>query len=134
MLTEIFGDSPRVKLLDFLLDNVDLDYTISQLHQFTGISRPTLYLLTEGMEGEGMLLMTRQVGGSRFFRINVEHSKVAWMIRAEFEGINKAVNALPGDRAPRARKLRTRKPQARGSPASLPRMPRTRRSVRARPS
>jgi len=40
MFTEVFGRSLRVKLLDFLADHVDFDYTLSQMQQFTGISRP----------------------------------------------------------------------------------------------
>ncbi len=118
-----------MKLIDFLLDNVDLDYTISQMHEYTKVSRPTLYLLTERLEREGILLLTREVGSSRFFRINVGHPKVAWMIRTEFEEINKAVNALQRDRVSRERPARTRKPQARPSRAAARRAAMTRRSV-----
>jgi len=104
-LTEVFGDSPRVKLLDFLMDHVDFDYTISQMHEFTGISRPTLYPLTEELVRDGMIVLTREVGGSRFFRVNVEHPKVAWMLRVGFEGINKALDAgrIRGSREGRPR-------------------------------
>ena len=35
MFTEIFGHAPRVRLLDFLADHPDFDYTISR-HPVTG--------------------------------------------------------------------------------------------------
>ena len=78
-----------MKLLDFLADHVDFDYTISQLEGFAGISRPTLYELIRELEGEGMVIMTREVGNSRFYRLNSEEPKVAWMLQQDFEAINK---------------------------------------------
>ena len=122
MLTEVFGDSPRVKLLDFLMDHVDFDYTISQMHEFTGISRPTLYPLTEELVRAGMIVLTREVGGSRFFQINVEHPKVVWMLRIGFEEINKALDAgrIGGDREDRSAQSRGAS-RKRGLPSSPPR-------------
>ena len=128
-MTSIFGNSPRVKLLDFLLDHVDFDYTISQMHEFTGISRPTLYPLTEELERDGMIVLTREVGGSRFFRINLEHPKVAWMLRRQFEGITKAVHAGRMGKSPQRRTARSGRP-ARARVSSTP----SRRATRARRS
>jgi len=107
-----------VKLLDFLADHVDFDYTISQMHEFTGISRPTLYPLTEELVRAGMIVLTREVGGSRFFRINVNHPKVAWMVRVGFEGINRTLDSgrIGGSREVRPRESRVSS-QKRGLPA-----------------
>lgn len=91
MFTEIFGDSPRVKLLDFLADHVDYDYTISQLQEFTGVSRPTIYGLIEELVAERMLAPTREVGGSRFFRLNTRNENVVAMLRLDFDAINRSV-------------------------------------------
>jgi len=93
MFTELFGDSPRVKILDFLADHVDFDYTLSQMQQFTAISRPTLYRLVPELEKDGIILFTRQVGGSRFYRLNVADPRVASMLQADFAGINEELAA-----------------------------------------
>src|SRR3990170_3326375 len=98
MFTEVFGAAPRVRLLDFLADHIDFDYTISQMREFTGISRPALYDLVASLMSEAFLVQTRQVGASRFFRLNLEHPKVLWMLQTDFERINKdmaAVEARP---------------------------------------
>jgi len=94
MFTEIFGGSPRVKLLDFLADHVDFDYTLSQLQQFTGISRPTLYKLVSELEKERLVVLTREIGGSRFFRINMEDPRVVSMLQMDFNRVN--VNLMAG--------------------------------------
>ena len=52
MFTDIFGNAPRVRLLDFLADHPDFDYTISQMAEFAEIARPTVYKLVE-VRGRG---------------------------------------------------------------------------------
>lgn len=92
--TEIFGASPRVKLLDFIADHLDFDYTISQLNEFTGISRPTLYDLIKELQDDGMVVRTRVVGDSNFYRLNTKSSKVVSMLQADFGRINQDLERM----------------------------------------
>ncbi len=89
--TDVFGTSPRVKLLDFLADHIDFDYTISQLHEFSGISRPTLYDLLEELIEEGMVLRTRTVGDSAFFKLDTDSPKVVALLSADFRKVNETL-------------------------------------------
>ena len=91
MFTEIFGNAPRVKLLDFLADHVDYEYTISQIQEFTDISRPTLYRLIGELETEEMISLTREVGASKFYGLNTRNEKVIGMLQMEFEAINRSL-------------------------------------------
>ena len=100
MFTEIFGNAPRVKLLDFLADHVDYDYTIAQIQEFTDISRPTLYRLIGELEAEEMITLTREVGASKFYGLNTRNEKVIGMLQMEFEAINRS---LLGQSAPSSR-------------------------------
>ncbi len=88
MFTEIFGDAPRVRLLDFLADHPDFDYTISQMAAFAEIARPTLYKLVAELQSQGMLTFTRSVGDSKFYRLNVANPRIVSMLQVDFEGIN----------------------------------------------
>ncbi len=92
--TEVFGASPRVKLLDFFADHLDFDYTISQLNEFTGISRPTLYDLIKELQDDSMVVRTRVVGDSNFYRLNTESSKVVFMLQADFGRINQDLEQM----------------------------------------
>src|SRR5207244_13567905 len=88
MFTDIFGNAPRVRLLDFLADHPDFDYTISQMAEFAEIARPTVYKLVEELLGQDMLTFTRSVGDSRFYRLNVANPGIGAMLQVDFEGIN----------------------------------------------
>ncbi len=93
MFTEIFGDAPRVRLLDFLTDHLDFDYTISQMAEFAEIGRPTVYKLVGALLGQDMLTFTRSVGDSKFYRLNVANPRIVSMLQMDFEGINKELAA-----------------------------------------
>ncbi len=107
MFTEIFGNSPRVKLLDFLADHVDYDYTISQIQEFADISRPTLYRLIAELEAEKMISLTREVGASKFYGLNTRNEKVVGMLQMEFEAINRSLleHSAPSPREASARSI-----------------------------
>lgn len=93
MFTEVFGNSPRVKLLDFLADHTEFDYTVSQLEELAEISRPTIYKLIEELVADGFIVPTREVGTSHFFRLNTGNPKMVAMLQADFERINKELAA-----------------------------------------
>jgi DNA-binding transcriptional ArsR family regulator len=93
MFTDIFGSAPRVRLLDFLADHPDFDYTISQMAGFAEIARPTVYKLVEALLGQDMLTFTRSVGNSKFYRLNVANPRIVSMLQVDFESINKELAA-----------------------------------------
>src|SRR3989304_5892158 len=93
MLTDLFGNSPRVRLLDFLADHVDYDYTLTQMHRLARVSRPTLYRLVAALQKEGLIMPTREVGGSHFFRLATENPKVVAMLQMDFRQVNEELAA-----------------------------------------
>ena len=99
MFTDIFGGAPRVRLLDFLADHVDFDYTISQMAEFAEIARPTLYKLVAELQSQGMLTFTRSVGDSKFYRLNLENPRIVSMLQVDFDGMNRELAAGMYDEA-----------------------------------
>jgi DNA-binding transcriptional ArsR family regulator len=82
--TDVFGDTPQVRLLDFLAGNLEFDYTISQLSASANLSRPTVYGLVERLTRDGLLVHTRTVGRSRFYRINRGNPVILNLLRLDF--------------------------------------------------
>ena len=100
MFTDIFGDAPRVKLLDFLADHPDFDYTISQMAEFANLARPTVYKLVAELQNQDMLTLTRSVGDSKFYRLNVANPRIVSMLQVDFEGVSKELTAAGYDELP----------------------------------
>ncbi len=70
---EIFGDSPRMKVMDFLLENHIFDYSKRQIAEFSRISYNTLETFWDQMLVLELLKETRKVGKSRMYILNIEN-------------------------------------------------------------
>ncbi len=88
MFKEIFGDSPQAKILDFLGDHPNYDYSISDLAEYTGVSRPTLYKIIPEMVKKGLIIETRKVGKSKMYKLNTENEIVKVILKFDFELAN----------------------------------------------
>lgn len=86
MFTSLFGDSPQARLLGFLVDHHEFDYTIMELSRHAGVSRPATYKVVEALTDKEVLVLTRTVGASRFYRLNVDHRDVRRLIGVQAEG------------------------------------------------
>jgi len=89
----LFGDTSQVRILDFVADNLEFDYTISQLSEHANLSRPTMYGLVERLTKDGLLVHTRTIGRSRFYRINRENPVVISLLRSDFVKARAAAEA-----------------------------------------
>lgn len=85
MFKEIFGKSPEAKILDFLGDHPNYDYSISDLAGYTGVSRPTLYNIIPEMVRKGLLIETRKVGKSKMYKLNTKNEIVRVILKFDFE-------------------------------------------------
>ncbi len=74
--TDYFGDTPRGRLLDFLADHPASDYSITEMAEKSGVSRPTIYQELGDLERTKMLVQTRTLGRSRLFKLNTGHPVV----------------------------------------------------------
>ncbi|MEA2053953.1 MAG: winged helix-turn-helix domain-containing protein [Candidatus Thermoplasmatota archaeon] len=85
MFREIFGGSPQAKILDFLGDHPNYDYSISDIAEYAEISRPTLYKIIPGLIGKKILVETRIIGKSKMFKLNTKNELVRKILKFDFE-------------------------------------------------
>ena len=72
--------------------------------EFAEIARPTLYKLVAELQSQGMLTFTREVGDSKFYRLNLENPRIVTMLQVDVEGINKELASGMYDEMPESRK------------------------------
>ena len=85
MFKDIFGDSPQTKILDFLADHPDFDYSISEIAKNSKVSRPTIYKIKDILLKKGLIIQTREQGGSPLYKLNIENKIVQVMLKFDFE-------------------------------------------------
>ncbi len=85
MLADIFESAELVRVIDFLLDDPDRDYTKTEIAEGASVSRPTVYKVWDRLERLGILRSTRKIGRVETFRVNRESPVVRSLLRFDVE-------------------------------------------------
>ena len=100
LFIELFGESPTIKVLDYLLTERELDFSISDMARNAGIGRATLYRIWEQLIKNEIIMPTRVIGKSQLYKLNVGNPKIKKLIEIDDMLIieklkNKADNRRP---------------------------------------
>lgn len=78
----IFGPTPRNRVLEYFLESRELDHSASDVVKETGLNRSTAYLILEDLLNEKIFVPTRVIGKTQLYKLNMEEKKVIALIRA----------------------------------------------------
>ena len=83
LFIEFMGDSPTIRVLDYLLTESELDFSISDMARNVAIGRTTLYRIWDGLLKNKIILPTRIIGKSKLYKLNKEDSKIKKLIELD---------------------------------------------------
>lgn len=81
LLTDIFGSSPRVKVIDLLISHPGIEYTKTDIANYSGIARSTLYDFLEELQEYGIVKKSKKVGNAQLYMVNM-NSEITKIISA----------------------------------------------------
>jgi len=67
----IFGNSPVLRVLDFMVVNEDFDYSMTDIASLSGVGYSTLKLFWKKLEKEKIVAKTRIVGKAKMYKLNL---------------------------------------------------------------
>ncbi|HLC56674.1 MAG TPA: hypothetical protein VJJ23_05545 [Candidatus Nanoarchaeia archaeon] len=70
---QIFGDSPILRVLDFLVVNEDFDYSMTDIANLSGVGYSTLKIFWAKLEKEQIIINTRVVGKAKMYKLNLNN-------------------------------------------------------------
>jgi len=76
ILIKTLGDSPKLRIVDFFLDNPLFDFAKKEVIEALGMSKQTFYKYFPELEESGIVKVSRRIGKAKLYRINVEHPLV----------------------------------------------------------
>ena len=76
ILLKTLGDSPKLRILDFFLDNPYFDFTKKEVIEALGMSKQTFYKYFPELEELGIVKVSRKIGRAKLYRINLKHPLV----------------------------------------------------------
>jgi len=80
LFVEFMGDSPMMKVLDYLITERELDFSITDMAENAGIGRATLYRIWDSLIKNEIIFHTREIGKAKLFRLNVDNTKIKKLI------------------------------------------------------
>jgi len=77
---EFFGDTPNIRVLEYLLEGRELDASLSDIAEGAGINRVTLFRLWPRLERLRLVVHTRNIGNAKLYKINMKNSRVKRLV------------------------------------------------------
>jgi len=90
-LARLFGESPFIKILDALIDNIGEDYSKKEIQELSGISKGALFNHWPKLEELGLVKVTRAFGNTRLFTLNTKSLLVKDLLKFEARMIEESM-------------------------------------------
>lgn len=79
IFTRAIGTTPKIKVLEFLIEGRELDYSISDIAEGAGIGRTTLFRIWNDFVSLGIVKRTRDIGNAKLYKLNMSNPFVRKM-------------------------------------------------------
>ncbi|MAE42526.1 hypothetical protein CMO93_02035 [Candidatus Woesearchaeota archaeon] len=80
IFTKAIGNTPKIKVLEFLIEGRELDYSISDIAEGAGIGRTTLFRIWNDIVNLELVKHTRDIGNAKLYKLNTENEFVKKMV------------------------------------------------------
>jgi len=85
VMIEVFGSSPKARIIDFYMDNKLLDFTKKEVIEDLGMSKKTFYKYFPEIKEMGIVKPTRKIGRAQLYTLNLDNLIVKKIIEMERE-------------------------------------------------
>ena len=101
IFTKAIGNTPKIKVLEFLIEGRELDYSVSDIAEGAGIGRTTLFRIWDDFVELGIVKHTRDIGNAKLYKLNLANPFAKKMIDVfdtlVIEPLNKRKKVVVGD-------------------------------------
>lgn len=84
IFVEVFGSSPLIKVLDFLITYQLFDYPLTEIAKHSSVGYSTLQSFWNKLERNRIVIKTRRVGKSDLYKLNTKNPAVQQLIKLDW--------------------------------------------------
>jgi DNA-binding IclR family transcriptional regulator len=77
---DFLGANPNTRLLEFLITGREFDYSLTDLAENAGIGWSTLHRILPGLEKQGILIKSREIGRAKLYKLNQRNEEAKKLI------------------------------------------------------
>ncbi|MEW5996495.1 MAG: hypothetical protein AB1657_02780 [Candidatus Micrarchaeota archaeon] len=85
LFVKFLGDTPLVRVMDFLIGNSIFDYTKTEIAENSNVSRASLYAIWPQLEKYSIVKASRKIGNTTLYRLNKENPVVQKLIELDLK-------------------------------------------------
>ncbi len=78
---EALGNSPVIRVLDFLIEGRGLDYSLTDIAENSSIGWTTLHRIWDRLVRLKIVVPTREIGNARLYKLNEDNPAVKDMVK-----------------------------------------------------
>ena len=86
---EYFGDTPQLRVFDFLIENYFFDFPMTEISRGSNVSYNSLKIFFPKLISSGILIKTRRIGKSDYYKFNIENPFVKDLIKLDWMLVKK---------------------------------------------
>ena len=80
LFRKVLGDTPKIRVLEFLIEGRELDYSISNIAEGAEIGRVTLFRIWGDLVNSKVIVPTRRIGNAKLFKLNLNNTFVRKLV------------------------------------------------------
>ena len=94
LFLQAYGDSPKLRVMEFLITFQDYDYSMKEISKNAKIGYTTLKEFWQDFAKREIVKQTRIVGKAKMFKLNLENKEVQLFIKLYWTVIEGQTNKL----------------------------------------
>ena len=79
-----FGDTPQLRVLDFLIGNHFFDFPMTEIARESNVSYNSIVIFFQDFIKSGVIIKTRKVGKSDYYKLNLNNQFVMNLIKLDW--------------------------------------------------
>ncbi len=86
-----FGDTPQLRVFDFLIDNYSFDFPVTKIAKGSNVSYNSIKLFFLTFIKTGIVVKTRKMGKSDYYKLNTENPFVKGLMKLDWMLVERSV-------------------------------------------
>ncbi len=96
IFVEYFGDTPMVRILNFLILGKDFDYSMTEIAEGSNAGWTSFTRAWKELEKKKVIVHTRDIGRAKLYKLNTQDTTVQKLIKLHWEIIKAETDKVLG--------------------------------------
>ena len=94
IFAQYFGNTPQMRILDFLIEGKDFDYSMTDIAKNANVGWTSFSRIWNELIKKNMVVHTRDIGKAKLYKLNLEDTTVNKLIKLHWEVIKSETDKL----------------------------------------